>query len=155
MKNITPSWTNTWIFLPRRKRANFKRSGEVRQVFCINHMAKCRIDSVTCCFLKCYFFTAGWWTPRQRASELLRILSGVCVPDPSGAGQEEVWCSGACECCLWCPTLPLCYRTHVTRDLGNTQNTLEEKLDDRLRKITVGILYGSGSVVLTGLDCSS
>lgn len=44
-----------------------------------------------------WFRFLGWWTPGQRASQLLRILSGICLPDPSGAGQEEVWRGGTCE----------------------------------------------------------
>lgn len=42
--------------------------------------------------------TPGWWKSGQRTGQLLRVVSGVCLPDPPGAGQEEVWRGGTREC---------------------------------------------------------
>lgn len=40
---------------------------------------------------------SGWWSPGQRADQLLRVVGGIRLPDPSGARQEEVRRGGTCE----------------------------------------------------------
>lgn len=111
VKSITPCWINTWIFLPRRRRVNFKRFVSIASV-CISSAKKCKTVLVV---------SEGWWPPGQRESEFLRILSGVRLPDPPGSGQEEVWCCGAGEWSLWSPTLPLCCRIRGEKVFYSTQ----------------------------------
>lgn len=91
VKNITPRWTNTWTSLPRRRRPSFRRSHTHADSHTRTKMSP---SDGSFFFWLCFL---GWWTPGQRAGQLLRILSGICLPDPSGAGQEEVWCGGTCE----------------------------------------------------------
>lgn len=40
---------------------------------------------------------SGGWSPGQRADQLLRVVGGIRLPDPSGARQEEVRRGGTCE----------------------------------------------------------
>lgn len=71
------------------------------------------------------FSTIGRWTAGQRAYQLLWIISGVCVPDPSGAGQEEIWCGGTSKCGLWSPTLPLYYHRCIAAVWGRINCTVQ------------------------------
>lgn len=45
-------------------------------------------------------FVVGRWTVGQGASGVLRVICWICLPDPTGSRQEEVWRCGTCACSL-------------------------------------------------------
>lgn len=82
-------------------------------------LAKMRPFDGSFLFWLCFL---GWWPPGQRASQLLRILSGICLPDPSGAGQEEVWRGGTCEFSLCSVSWVIVVQRH--HDLGPIETVI-------------------------------
>lgn len=90
----------------KKKESQLQEVGWLTASILIHLRSKSRTENFKCLNV---FFTVGRWTPGQRACELLWFVSGICLPDPSGAGQEEIWCGGTSKCSLWSPALPLFY----------------------------------------------
>lgn len=71
-----------------------KKETHLQEVMTVSRIGRMRPFSRSSVFWLCF---SGRWTPGQGAGELLRIVGGVRLPDPSGARQEEVWRGGTCE----------------------------------------------------------
>lgn len=118
VKNITRSWTNTWIFLPRRRRVNFKRLAEVQCTFCLVCEVEPRAETLTSLRLKCfspdYRQTSSWtgngWTSMNRR------WSTCTRSTRCRTGRSSTWWNRYVQlplCCHMCTTMVWAYLRHT------------------------------------------